>query len=357
MEFSKDNFKFYCLTRHKLNVSATVCYEELKQAYPDDSPSRATVFRWFNDFEEKCNQAAVHLPLQPTRGRPRTSRTPQTIDQVQQFLTDDNRVTVRQLSEWLEVSKTTIHEILTEDLKLRNVSCVWVPHELQDNHKLLRVNCAKQIRRIYFREGLDALCNKLAIQDETWFYLNPQVKKQSNRCWLADGEKRPQLVKRSISDKKIMLLVAFTPNKRFSITALPPGDTVDGECIINFLKHTGNLWRSLRSNPVHMSDLLWQWDNARPHSSALVREYMETTNMQLVFQSPYSPDFNLCDRFLFNWMKTDFQNRDFATHTELQDAALQWGRGLQEESLRTEVQKLIDHCQVVIDLGGSYATN
>ena len=258
--------------------------------------------------------------------------------------------------QWLEISKTTIYRILVEDLKLRNVTSVWVPHELQDNHKLMQINCCKQIRRLFFREGMEFFCNKLAVQDETWVYLQPLACKKRNRSWLGAGDARPQVVKRSISDSKVMLLFAFTPNKRFAATVLPRTETVDGRVIIDFIKHTGDLWRCLRSKPIHMNELLWQWDNARPHSSQAVTEYLEQREMTKVLQSPFSPDLNLCDRFLFTWMKSDFQKRHFQHHLDVKEAALQWARGLSEDVLKNEVQKLVDYCQLVIDSNGSYCT-
>ena len=105
-----------------------------------------------------------------------------------------------------------------------------------------------------------------------------------------------------------------------------------------------------------MNEVLWQWDNARPHSSHTVQEFLETRQITTVFQSPYIPDFNLCDFFLFSWMKADFANTAFSDHLEVWEAALQWARGLDIEAIKREVQKLVDHCQTVIDARGEYVT-
>ena len=50
-------------------------------------------------------------------------------------------------------------------------------------------------------------------------------------------------------------------------------------------------------------------------------------------------------------MKADFKNRVFADH-----AALQWAKQLELEAIQREVQKLVNHCQAVIDAGGAYIT-
>ena len=364
-----ENFKFYAHIRFKLHVSASDVYSELCQARVEGAPSRRTIFRWFKEFQdtadtdmdegsnahkeeasgdEHCRGAGV--------GRRRTSRTAENIQAVKTFVNDDCHVSVRFLAACLNIGKSTVHEILTQDLALRNVSSVWVPHNLSEENKACRVNCAKQIRRLFFQEGMEAFCDKLVVQDETWVYLKGQQNKQQNRCWLQADQPRPQVVRRSLSDKKVMLLVAFTPSKRFSIMVLPPKQTADADFMIRFVRHTGDLWRCLRTNPIHLNEIWWQWDNARPHKAKRVQDFFNERNIKTVFQSPYSPDLNLCDRFFFQWLKSDFGSSNFQNGEELQRAALQWARELKEEDLHREVQRLVDYCQAVINAGGSYVT-
>lgn len=365
-----NNLKFYALTRFKLKINASECFTELTTAHGDIAPSRATIFRWFSEFKDlsSANESSNSVPGENDSDdepsvngagdvrSPRPSRTRESVQRVQEKIQEDCRRTVRELATDLNMSKSTVHRILTEDLKLRNVCSVWVPHILTEANKQNRVNCAKHIRRLFFAEGMESFCNKLVVQDETWFHLNGLATKQQNRCWLEKHQPRPQVVRRNISSKKVMLLVAFTPSKRFSITAMPPGQNVDSETIIQFVRHTGDLWRCLRSQPIRLENVLWQWDNARPHSSRVVKEFLQARDITTVFQSPYSPDMNLCDRFLFNWMKSDLSNEDFEDHLEVQEAALRWARKLSQNSLQSEVQKLVDHCQCVIDSRGDYIT-
>jgi len=357
---TSSNFKFYALTRFKLRVCASDCFSELKEAHDDAAPSRATIFRWFAEFKDKdtvsSGEGGPASDGDHVARSPRTSRTPEMIEAVKEKINEDCRLSVRELATTLNLTKSTVHRVLTEDLNLRNVCSVWVPHQLNEDNKRNRVNCAKQLRRLFFAEGMESFCNKLAVQDETWFHLEAESTKQKNRCWLQDGQPRPQVVRRTISAKKVMLLVAFTPSKRFSISAVRPGENVNSESIIAFVRHTGNLWRCLRSQPIHLNDVLWQWDNARPHASRRVKDFLQSRNITTVFQSPYSPDLNLCDRFFFKWMKADLGNQDFKDHLEVEETALQWARQLSEEALQQEVQKLIDYCQAVIDSRGEYVT-
>ena len=145
-----ENFKFYAHIRFNLHVSASDVYSELCQARVESAPSRRTIFRWFKEFQdtadtdmdegsnahkeeasgdEHCRGAGV--------GRRRTSRTAENIQAVKTFVNDDCHVSVRFLAACLNIGKSTVHEILTQDLALRNVSSVWV-----------RITCLRRIKRV-----------------------------------------------------------------------------------------------------------------------------------------------------------------------------------------------------------------
>ena len=86
------------------------------------------------------------------------------------------------LSELLDIPKSTVHSILTQDLSLRWITSVWVPHELSEQNKATRVNCAKHIRRVFHHEAFDNVFNKLAVQDESWISFKGRSRKARNKC-------------------------------------------------------------------------------------------------------------------------------------------------------------------------------
>jgi transposase len=123
------------------------------------------------------------------------------------------------------------------------------------------------------------------------------------------------------------------------------------------MRETGNKWRSLRSNPIHLNEVLWMHDNARPHTSAAVRQFMETRDMKTVWQSPYSPDYNLCDRWVFSNMKSHLRQQTFNDEKEVEIAALQYLRQVDKDTIIREVNLLLQHCQLVIENHGEYITH
>ena len=79
------------------------------------------------------------------------------------------------------------------------------------------------------------------------------------------------------------------PNKRFSIAAIPRGQTMDNEAVIKFFRCTRDLWCRLRLNPIHLKEVLWIWDNARSHEAQPVVEFFQSRNYLLSSRVPTVP--------------------------------------------------------------------
>ena len=59
-----------------------------------------------------------------------------------------------------------------------------------------------------------------------------------------------------------------------------------------------NRFLSLQKDKIVFKNLLHMY-NARPHSEMRTQTYLEQSGVQIVLQSPYSLDLNMCGRFLF----------------------------------------------------------
>lgn len=288
-------------------------------------------------------------------GRPLSTRTEGSIAQVSELIQNNCRLSTREIAEEIGIDHMTVFRILTEDLKKRCICSVWVPHELTEQQKTNRVLSATSIKKKLEEMGTNA-SSLYGVQDETWILHHAVGTKAENKAWIGTDEKRPRVVRPNIADKKSMLLVAFTCSRRFSVQALPQGKTVDSEAFIQFVRKTGDKWRTLRSHPIKLSEICWQMDNARPHKSRLTTQFFTERRIQTLWQSPYSPDLNLCDRFLFDWLKRELRKEDFTSHEQVEASALQHLRSLTETTLSRELQRLLDHCDSIIENMGDYVT-
>jgi len=89
-------------------------------------------------------------------------------------------VTIRELHHIIpEVSKTTIHEAVTEKLGYRKLCARWLPKLLTDDHKTKRMGSALKFLTRYVQEG-DEFLDSIVTGDETWvFHHTPESKQQS----------------------------------------------------------------------------------------------------------------------------------------------------------------------------------
>ena len=72
-------------------------------------------------------------------GQPATSRTEENIAKVRQIVRDNRRMTVRSMTEQVNIDRETVRKILTEDLDMRKVCAKMVPKELTEEQKQRRV--------------------------------------------------------------------------------------------------------------------------------------------------------------------------------------------------------------------------
>ena len=87
-------------------------FEKLEQAYGEHCLSRAQVFRWHKSFLE----GREHVEDEPRSGRPSTSKTEENVERVRALVRSDRRLTIRMMSDQLNLNSFTVHQILTEDL-------------------------------------------------------------------------------------------------------------------------------------------------------------------------------------------------------------------------------------------------
>ncbi|QQP32993.1 Uncharacterized protein FKW44_024202, partial [Caligus rogercresseyi] len=136
--------------------------------------------------------------------------------------------------------------------------------------------------------------------DESWFYWDSVERRQ---VWAVPTGARfstppCEIDSKEDDDSDGVHLQA----RRVSITALPAGPQPTG----THDRVPKDDWEAL-SQPEKgqdpAEDCLLMWDNARPHTDTDTREFLTRRDVEPVKQSPYSPDLNLCDRFLFRKLK------------------------------------------------------
>ncbi|KAG5318659.1 SETMR methyltransferase, partial [Pseudoatta argentina] len=138
-------------------------YNEVKTAYGDTGMNRTSVFKWCREF--KNGRTSVHDDQRS--GRP-SILTDGIVKKIENALRDDRRLTVDELSAMFpQISRSLLHETITETLGYRKLSARWVPNQLTDQHKLNRVEAGQEFLRRYKLHG-DEFLRSIVTGDETW---------------------------------------------------------------------------------------------------------------------------------------------------------------------------------------------
>ncbi|KAJ4444890.1 hypothetical protein ANN_06688 [Periplaneta americana] len=171
---------------YKLGKTATETHGMLVQVYGKEAVTRKCVYEWFKRFRE----GKETIEDEPRSGRPSTSRTPEMIEKVRQMLAQDRRLTLRLISEELDISKDTVHTIIRDDLGKRKICSRFVPHKLTDEQKAKRVETSGDFISMCDQDPL--LLKTIVTGDETWCYqFDPESKRQS-MSWCSPTSPRPK---------------------------------------------------------------------------------------------------------------------------------------------------------------------
>ena len=340
----------YVYIEFKRGRSAKDIHAQLIASGVPGVPDSTTVWRWHTAYQN----GKESFRDDPRSGRPSSARTDAKVQLIQQAVSDYPNQSLRCLSDQFDISKDSVGRILKNDLHMRKVCAQWVPHALSEQNKLARVQCAQSLVNILDNNSMEDCLRFWAVEDESWILFNDLPPKQQNMAWIPRGAPRPTVVRPKLTKQKTMLVLAFTGDGKVCMRAMSPGECLNSEGYVNFITECGNKWRSLRTTPTTLTKCWWQHDNARCHAAAHTQEFLARRHVYVIRQSAYSPDFNMCDRWLFKYVKNHLRQFQFADKQSLLEEALRCFRAIGRDRFVKEFQHLYDHCKAVINANGDY---
>ncbi|QQP57316.1 Transposase, partial [Caligus rogercresseyi] len=222
---------------YKLARTVNEIHGDLLSTFPDSCPGLYTLQRWHTEFDK----GVFALEKKTRPGRPRETKTEENVARVKRLVEDNPRMTTRQVAAEVSLPSTTVFRLLTEDLGLRNLLSVLVPHQLSEANKTQRVKCCQDLLKLFQDHGEDFLGSHLLVQDEFWFYwdwrthvgpvLDPPCETDSEKDDDSDG----------------VHLQA---------------EAADRNTMIEYLRTTGKRFLSLKKDKIRLKDCLLMWDNA-----------------------------------------------------------------------------------------------
>ena len=184
--------------------------------------ARSLVYKWHKRYSD----GRETIMDDDRCGRPASKSNKSDVTLVKERLDIDRRVTIRELSDDLDMGYGTVHRIIKEELRMSRLSARWVPRLLKDYEMERRVKDSTSFLRRFAKEG-DHFLNRIITTDETWlFYYDPETKQQSSQ-WKSCDSPPPKKASMSKSMGKHMFIVFFDINGVLLSHAVPKGQSVN----------------------------------------------------------------------------------------------------------------------------------
>ena len=283
-------------------------------------PSRSTV----HGIVERFNRTgSVGDDTEALKTSQKRVRTPELITAVKEVLSEDPRISVRNLGRRLNISRETARTILADDLSLH-------PYKIQIVQPLTIENARE--RSEFANEICDLIDTKklkperIIFTDEAHFWLNGYVNRQNFRVW---GSENPHMsVSRPLHPEKVTVWAGICSEGLIGPIFLHDKELINGEIYHRLLQEAFEKIDDLGLGP----DFFWQQDGAPPHRTevnlSLLRSRFGKRVIAKGFKEkfgeginwpPYSPDLSACDFFLWGFLKDKVYKSSINSKEELRD--------------------------------------
>lgn len=337
---------YFCiLTFQRNGYSAVSIHQHLTTAHGDIISLRRTqeIVKEFKDGVRQ-NHYRFH-----GSGRPVSSSSDENVAAIKELIEEDTHLSCQDICSLTGIPSRSVNRILSESLQKKSVFARWVPHTLSDKNKENRVQEATNLLA-HFSERESH--KRTIIIDEKWVFLRDVPPKENLRFGVDSAGDRPKIPKRTISDKKFMWIMAANFSGDVFFEVLHEGGTVNGNRYLQFLEKAIQFFS--QKLDVHGSQLSVMHDNARPHVAQIVRSWMREEGVAWVKQPPYSPDFNLMDRFIFRNFETHRRGKNASNSAAVSELISEFLNYVSPRLLRKEFQNFRQHLLMVSENDGEY---
>lgn len=301
-----ENGRSYIVARRKFRVKFNL--RSIRQC-----PSTQLLKQWLKRFQETGST----LPKK-RRGRSRTVRTVQAIEEVNQSVEQNAELSTRRRSAAMGISRSSLQRIL-HDLKLHPYKIQLVQQLKPDDHtKRERFSSIMLERFSNFRNIL--------FSDEAHFHLSGFVNKQNCRYWSAEQPSRKH--QKPLHCQKVTVWAAVSARgligPYFFENSSGQALTVNTERYVKMLK---DFLRPTLAGLQEYNSLTWfQQDGATCHTSNASMEVVKEMFPGKVISKrgdiewpPRSPDLSPPDFFLWGYLKNKVYSNKPETITALKE--------------------------------------
>lgn len=271
------------------------------KAYPDKCWNLSTIIKICKRVDDRGSATE----RKGGSGRPKTARTAENIDTVEQLLcSQENKPgtskSTRQAALQLGISQGSVRNIAKKDLGLKSFKRVSAQVITDATKKKRLERCTAMLRRLTATK-----CRRVFFTDEKTFYLDPPICSQNNRVWSAGRKKdiAPErlLQQRAKFSQHVMVSAGVCFSGKGTLHFVADKVKVNAEHYINTL--LPQLLNDCRT--LLVDNFVFQQDGAPAHTSRQSQEFLQANTPDFIGKDewpPNSPDLNPLDYCVWGLM-------------------------------------------------------
>lgn len=329
-------------------LSAKDIHKEMSPVYGEKCLSRKAVYNWV----EKFSQGRSKVVDDRRSGRPVQISTDATLRRVEEMIRTDRRVTIDSIATAIGCSHGLAYELMHDRLNFRKVCARWVPRQLTEEHRRIRMGLSLQHLSRYTVEGENML-NRIVTGDESWVHHYQPETKRASMQWKHPSSPSTKKFKVVPSAGKVMLTVFWDSQGVLLAHFQNKNENVTAESYCRVLLLLRDAIRRKRPGLLTRGILLHH-DNARPHSAHLTQARIAELGWELLEHPAYSPDLAPSDYHLFGPLKKHLGGKHFEGDNDVQQEVRTWFRCQPKHFYAAGIGALIKRWDKCINVDGDF---
>ncbi|XP_035229543.1 histone-lysine N-methyltransferase SETMAR-like [Stegodyphus dumicola] len=231
-------------------------------------------------------------------GRLSTATNSEITVRLNEYIFANRRITIDEISNGLDISHESLHKIIADHLKFRNVCARWVPRLLTEEHKGKRFESAFAFLQRYETER-NEFSNKPVTGNETW--VHHTVKRNAARSSGNIAAPRHEQCRTVPSAEMLMMrccLLFFDREGVVHTEFMPKGATINASSYCETLKRVRKSFKNRRPRKLSKGIVVLH-DRARPHAAKQTCELLKRFRWEVWNPPLYSPPFQILLLFCF----------------------------------------------------------
>ena len=145
MSVSRENYRFFITTMVKNGYQPKEIHALLHTAWNEEGPSSATVYRVCKEIEDGRRTT---LEDAERSGRPSTAVNQKNIELIAAAVKENPHLSIVEMQSITGIPSGSLFTLLHRHLNLKSLCSKWIPKELTEDQKILRVQVATELLQL-----------------------------------------------------------------------------------------------------------------------------------------------------------------------------------------------------------------